>query len=150
MTEPIQEEKMIWSGRYRVIAKEDHWKHEGKIYDDQIMTLFQVDMDENEARSLLERFGFTPENNSEDYPYLISQVEETFNERQADQLVAYLEALEGITAWKEPAYKPIKGHAGAGAITVGGSSDFYMFTEYDGYCLDFKAWGYYRVSLDEE
>lgn len=147
MAEPTREEKMIWPGRFRVMAKVDQWKHEGQIYQDQIMTLFQVEMDENESTPLLEAIGFTPEKDNEDYPYLLSQVEETFTEKQADQLIAFLETLEDTTAWKEPAHKPIKGHAGAGAMRVGGSSDFYMFTEYDGYRLGFKAWGYYRIPL---
>ena len=52
----------------------------------------------------------------EDYPYLVSQVEATFSENQADELLSYLETLPGTTAWKKPAYKPIKGHAGPGAM----------------------------------
>jgi hypothetical protein len=144
-----QEEQELWPGRYRAGAKVDNWKHRGHIYEDQIMTLFQVDMGDEEAKALLEPFGFTPEKDGEDYPYLVSQVEETFTEDQADELIAYLETLEGTTAWKKPAYKPIKGHAGAGAMAVGGNTDFYMFTEYDNYSLDFKAWGYYRVDYQE-
>lgn len=145
-----QDVETIWSGRYRVAAKVDNWKHKGHVYEDQIMTLFQVDMDDEEAKTLLESLGFTPEKDGEDYIYLVSQVEETFTEAQADELIAYLETFAGTTAWKKPAHKPIKGHAGAGAMAVGGNADFYMFTENDNYSLNFKAWAYYRVDYDEK
>jgi hypothetical protein len=145
-----QDVETIWSGRYRVAARADNWKHKGQTYEDQIMTLFQVDMDDGEAKTLLESLGFTPEKDGEDYKYLVSQVAETFTEGQADELIAYLETLAGMTAWKKPAHKPIKGHAGAGAMAVGGNADFYMFTEYDNYSLDFKAWAYYRVDYKEK
>lgn len=145
-----QEEKDLWVGRYRIGAKVDNWKHKGTIYEDQIMSLFQVDMDQEESKALLETFGFTPEKDGEDYPYLVTQVEATFSEEQADELIAYLENLEGTTAWKKPAYKPIKGHAGPGSMAVGGSCDFYMFSEDSNYSLDFKAWGYYRVQCEED
>jgi hypothetical protein len=144
-----QDKKELLPGRYRVGAKVDYWKHKGHIYEDQIMTLFQIEMDDDEAGTLLESLGFTPEKDGENYPYLVSQIEETFTEDQADQLIAFLEKNEGTTAWKKPAYKPIIGHAGAGSMKVGGSSDFYMFTEFDNYSLDFKAWGYYRVRFEE-
>jgi hypothetical protein len=144
-----QEVKDLWLGRYRVGAKVDNWKHKGMVYEDQVMSLFQVNMDADETKALLETFGFTPEKDGEDYPYLVTQVEATFTEEQADELIAYLETLEGTTAWKKPAYKPIKGHAGPGSMAVGGSCDFYMFSQDSNYSLDFEAWGYYRVQCEE-
>lgn len=127
----------IWPGRYMVSAD----------YPEGYMILFQPEMTDEEARELLEPYGFTPE--SEEYLYIKSQAEETFTEEQADKLIAFMESFKDTKAEKKPAYEPREGYAGVGSMAVGGDDGFYMLDKADEYGLDFKVWAYYNTGSKE-
>ncbi|NLH79194.1 MAG: hypothetical protein GX465_19425 [Acidobacteria bacterium] len=127
----------LWPGRYMVTAD----------YPDGYMVLFQPEMTDEEARELLEPYGFTPED--ENYLYIKSQAEETFTEEQADKLIAFMESFKDTKAEKKPAYEPKEGYAGVGSMAVGGGDGFYMLDKADEYDLDFKVWAYYDTSSKE-
>lgn len=139
----------IWQGRYFVNAKLIEYMHRNFIFKDVEMTIFQWDMPEEEAISLLEPLGFTPGSSGDWWQYVKSQAEETFSEEQAKELIQFLEQYPGTQVDIKPATKPVDHGIGVGAISVGGFSDFYLFFEEAGYSLSFKVVGYYNLESCE-
>ena len=134
-----------WPGRYFVTAKVEEYMHRNYIFKEVEMTIFQWDMPEEEAISLLEPLGFTPGSSGDWWQYAISQAEETFSEEQAKELIPFLEQYPGTKVDIKPATMLIEHGIGVGAISVGGFSDFYVFFEEPGYSLGFKVVGYYNL-----
>lgn len=144
------QEVSVWPGRYWIRAKVERWPHKGGIYGGVELKLFQVDISEQEVKALLEPLGLIYDMENEEYPYIKSQVAETFTEEQADQLIAWLEEIkDGVKAWKDPALKPGGEGMGVGAIAVGVGDGFYMMDHMDGYDLPFKVWAYYDLDSSE-
>jgi hypothetical protein len=131
----------VWPGRYFVtlIAKEAFG------YKDVDFTLWQADMDE-EADKLLSELGWSP-NNDYPYGYLVSQVQETFTEKQVNEIKEYFAKEWDPTPTIEvnPARIPAEGFMGAAAIPFGGLQDNYLFFEHTDYPLDFKVIGYHDL-----
>lgn len=141
------QERELWPGRYYVDADIDKLMHRGHIYKDVLIQLFQTGISEEEIKALLEPLGFNPD--MEDYDYVVSQAEETFTEEQADELIAYLEKEEGITARKTQAYKPADGFMGIGANPVGGDTAWIQLSDFEDYSLSFDVWAYYDIRRAE-
>jgi lambda repressor-like predicted transcriptional regulator len=142
-------EPNLWPGRYFVTAKLKEYMHRNYIFKDVEMTIFQWDMPEEEAISLLVPLDFTPGSSGDWWQYAISQAEETFSEEQAKELIPFLEQYPGTQVDIKPATMPIEHGIGVGAISVGGFSDFYLFFEEAGYSLGFKVVGYYNLESCE-
>jgi hypothetical protein len=142
-------EPSLWPGRYFVTAKVKEYLHRNYIFRDVEMTIFQWDMPEEEAISLLVPLGFTPGSSGDWWQYVTSQAEETFSEEQAKELIPFLEQYPGTQVDIKPATKPIEHGIGVGAISVGGFSDFYAFFEEPSYSLGFKVVGYYNLESCE-
>jgi hypothetical protein len=142
-------EPSLWPGRYFITATVKEYMHRNYIFKDVEMTIFQWDMPEEEAISLLEPLGFTPGSSGDWWQYAISQAEETFSEEQAKELIPFLEQYPGTQVDIKPANKPVEHGIGVGAISVGGFSDFYAFFEEPGYSLGFKVVGYYNLGSCE-
>jgi hypothetical protein len=142
-------ETSLWPGRYFVTAMVQEYMHRNYIFKDVEMTIFQWDMPQEEAISLLEPLGFTPGSSGDWWQYAISQAEETFSEEQAKELIQFLEQYPGTQVDIKPATMPIEHGIGVGAISVGGFSDFYLFFEEAGYSLGFKVVGYYNLESCE-
>lgn len=143
------QEVSVWPGRYYVEATLGQLTHRGHIYKDVLLQLFRSDMSKEEKMTLLEPLGFTQEVKAD--PYFTSQVEETFSEDQADQLINWLVKLETdeVKAWKRPAEKPKEGYMGITAIPMGGLQDSYILDKIEGYDLDFKAEAYFNLEVSE-
>lgn len=143
------QEVSVWPGRYYVEATLGQLTHRGHIYKDVLLQLFRSDMSKEEKMTLLEPLGFTQEVKAD--PYFTSQVEETFSEDQADQLINWLvkQDPDKVKAWKRPAEKPKEGYMGISAIPMGGLEDAYILDEMDGYDLDFKAEAFFNLNLAE-
>jgi len=136
------EEQEKWEGRYYVTLKVNNFSHRGEKYDGIEIALFQISMDENEAKDLLAPFGITSD--QEDYIFSVSCVEETFTEKQADELINYFEkSYPETTGRKELADQPQKNHIGLGAIPVGGDTDCFEFYNNEIFPFNYKVCGYY-------
>ena len=69
---------------------------------------------------------------------------------EAEALRRWLADHEGIEASIEPVPLPIPANvAGVSAQAVGGSADFYMFSEKPTYTLPFKAWAYFDTDQSQ-
>src|SRR5262245_49337760 len=88
-----------------------------------------------------------------DDPYLRSAVEETFSEDEVAALRDWFagEWPNGSATFRcEPAAREVsENRIGSGAIPVGGSSDFYLFSEHEGWPLPCAVWGYYDLEHAE-
>jgi hypothetical protein len=140
-------ERELWPGRYYVFAIVKKFEDIGNIYKNVLFTIFQNEMPEDEAISLLKPFGFTPDD--EYWMYEKSYAEETFSAEQANELIPFLEGYRDTKAYLKPASKPSPKHgeilSGVGCLAVGGGSEFYMFSNTPGYSLSIKVWGYYDL-----
>jgi len=137
-----EEQAELWPGRYNVKLTVDNFQHRGETYNGVEIYLFQNQMDENEAKELLETFGITSE--LEEYQYIVSYVEETFTEKQANELINYFEnSYTDTKATKEIANQPKKNYIGAGAIPVGGDTDCFEFFRNEIYPFNYEVCGYY-------
>jgi len=78
--------------------------------------------------------------------YSVGQIEESFTADEARQFADYAKQLGSIIEIR-PVDLPIAPRSimPYGAIDVGGSSDFYMLSQVEGYPLPFSVWGYYDV-----
>ena len=141
----------VWPGRYIVEGSIEQMTDRGHIYKDVWMKLFRHEMPEGEIRSLLKSIGYTDSVIRGYEQDIISQVEDTFTEEQADQLIAYLKKYKNpeIKAWKKKAEKPKGGYVGTTAIPAGVETGWIQLSEQEGYDLDFKAWAYYDTRRAE-
>ena len=97
------QEVSVWPGRYIVEGSIGEMSHGGHIYKDVWIRLFRHEMPVGEVRSLLKSIGYTDSVIRGYEQDIISQVEDTFTEEQADQLIAYLKKYPDIKAWKKKA-----------------------------------------------
>jgi hypothetical protein len=142
MKAKMKDEK--WLDRYYVYLKAKEYRD----YKDVTFFLFRVDMPEELIANLLKPLGIDPK--SEENIYVPSQVEQTFSLKHVTKLVEYFGNWDRTEIIVKLADKPSPNVVGVRAIPVGGLQDFYMFSNAEGYPLNFKVWGYYDLRNCEE
>jgi hypothetical protein len=128
-----------WLDRYYVNLKAEEYAG----YKDVIFCLFRVDMPEVLIANLLKPLGIDPK--AEENINVTSLVEETFSLKHVTKLIEYFGNWDRTKIIVKLADKPSPGFIGVGALPVGGLQDIYMFSDTDGYPLDFKVRGYYDL-----
>lgn len=129
-----------WQDRYYVYLETEEYRG----YKDVHFMLFRVDMPEELIASLLKPLGLDPK--SEENIYIPSLVEQTFSLKHVTRLIDYFGNWDRTKIIVRLADKPSSHRVGVGAIPVGGMEDFYMFSDMEGYPLNFKVWGYYNLT----
>lgn len=150
MSEQAKEQELagLWEGRYFVTVTAEKFKgFEGVNF-----RLFRHDMTDEEATDLLascEVYEWQYPDDGRGYsiwPYMISQVQETFDAEQVEAIKECFSAWPGTAAVEaELAMLPRPDGMGICALPVGGYNDFLMFDRGPDYTLPFSVWGYYDL-----
>jgi hypothetical protein len=133
-----------WQDRYCVYLKAKEYRG----YKDVAFFLCRIDMPEVLIANLVKPLGIDLK--SEENIYIPSLVEQTFSLKHVTKLIDYFSTWDRTSIIVRLADKPSPGVIGVRAIPVGGLQDFYMFSNAEGYPLDFKVWGYYDLRNCEE
>lgn len=124
---------------YSCTSVENNWPHRHARYDGVYLGWFVHERPEDYA----ERYAGLCDLSD---PYSRGVIEEAFTADEALQFAAYLKQKHDSVVEIRPIELPVPPNtAGAGAIAVGGSTDFHMLAEEDGYSLPFPVWGFYNV-----
>ena len=143
MSEPITQDgtgsSSPWPGRFHVKAEITYRDRRGKPACMHVV-FFRPELSAEEAAVLLEPLGFKP--GARGYMRLVSQVQDTFSEHQAQLLKAYLEKRRGTMVRITQADQPSPELVGASALprlpSFRDGSSYRVHSE-PGYNLDFKV-----------
>ncbi len=143
MDEPKAQENVtgdnLWPGRFHVKAEITYRDRRGKPASMHVI-FYRPEISAEEAAVLLKPLGFKP--GTRGYKRLVSQVQDTFSEQQAQQLQAYLEKRRGTKVRITPAVLPSPEQVGASALpglpSFRDGSSYRVYTE-PGYSLAFKV-----------
>lgn len=133
-----------WSGFWEANLIADEYRGYKRVS----FALFKQDQTEETSRARAIQAGITNQALLEDL-YFLSQIEEMFTAQEIEVLKEFFSLWEGVELEIKPAREPVKDGWGVGANAVGGPTDFYMFSEMEGYPLPFKVWGYYNLEFSE-
>jgi hypothetical protein len=124
---------------YHCISIENNWPHRHARYADVYVQWFV----HKRPLDYAEQFaGFCDLND----PYSRGLIEESFTADEALRFAAYLKAQHKSDVRIEPQELPVPANTmGAGAVAVGGTTDFHMLCNEEGYSLPFEVWGFYNV-----
>ena len=132
-----------WPGRFFVRAEVEAYRNRGWLYNTTIYLSHYDTSDEN--TSLQVSLGFPRYVVDEIDIDAVSLIADTFSEQQADELVGYLNSLDGFQASKIRAHKPKRGICGRSAVLMeDGDWEWNIYQE-EGYPLDFKVVGYFYL-----
>jgi hypothetical protein len=124
---------------YRCTSIENNWPHRHARYADVRVQWFVTDRPSDYAEQFAGFCDLTD-------PYSRGVIQESFTADEALQFSAYLKENHKSDVRIESTQLPVPPNVMCtAAIAVGGTTDFHMLSEEEGYSLPFGVWGFYDV-----